>query len=76
MAVDLSRPSRHRAETPREQDLRLELTALRADVRDYCSFLEPRLSALLPMCIELGPRAYQLVAGSSRLVSSLKARAK
>lgn len=70
------RPVRHRPETLREETLRMELTALRQDVRTYCEFLEPRISALLPMSVELGPTAYQLVAGSARLVSSLKERAK
>lgn len=67
-------PVRHRAETVQEQNLRMELTVLRGDVRDYCDFLQPRLERLEVASYEIGPEAHQLVIGSQRLVASLRQR--
>ncbi len=74
MAVDLA-PVRHRRETVREQNLRMELDAMRHDALEHCAFVEPRLDALYPVAICLGPREEQLVGGCLYSVARLRKQA-
>lgn len=74
MAVDLA-PVRHRRETVREQNLRMEYAALRHDAITHCDFVEPRLDALYPVAIELGPREEQLVGSCLYSVDRLRKQA-
>ena len=74
MSVDLARPARHRAETVREQDLRMELMAARQDAVAFCNRLEPRLSRLHGASVHLGPLAEQLAAGAIHDVRRYRAR--
>lgn len=74
MAVDLA-PVRHRRETVREQNLRMELEVLRGDVREHCQFVAPRLDMLYQNAISLGPRGEQVVAGCMYSVDRLSKRA-
>lgn len=73
MAVDVA-PVRHRAETVREQDLRMELLAFRHDALSLCDSLEPRLTRLHGATIHLGPVAEQLCAGALHEVKSYRTR--
>jgi hypothetical protein len=59
MAVDLM-PIRHRRETVREQNLRLELAEQRRDAIALCDEIEPRLNQLYVATIAIGPAAEQL----------------
>lgn len=72
MVVDVLAPARHRPETLREQNLRIELTTLTREVVAYCDRIKPRLDALEPAAIELGPLAHQLVAGALHDVAALR----
>jgi hypothetical protein len=64
MVVDLERPARHRPETLREQNLRIELVEHRRDALALCDHLEPRLRRLHGATVHLGPEAEQLAAGA------------
>lgn len=74
MAVDLA-PVRHRRPTVREQNLGMELSALRAEAIATADYVVPRLDFLVPVSIELGHPADQLLMGCLDRVVRLRKRA-
>jgi hypothetical protein len=64
MVVDVSRPVRHRPETLREQNLRMEVASRQQEAIDLCDRLEPRLIRLYAATVLLGVVAEQLCAGA------------
>lgn len=56
-------------------ELTIELAALRHEATDAADYLEPRLSWMVPVSIELGPPVYQNVIGCLARVDRLRRRA-
>jgi hypothetical protein len=75
MKATIERPYRHRQETLRESNLRMEFSVLRGDVSNACERLERVFKALEPAAVEIGPPAYQLVLGGRYEVDKLRRRA-
>jgi hypothetical protein len=73
MAVDFA-PVRHRPETVREQNLRIELAEARRDAIALCDALQPRLKRLHGVCALISPTAEQLAAGAVYDVQRYRAR--
>jgi hypothetical protein len=74
VAVDLA-PIRHRPETVREQDLRMELVERQRDAVTFCDRVERRLGALYVAAVEMGPSAEQLCVGALHDVQRYRTRA-
>lgn len=55
--------------------IRIDLADLRAEAMRTCDYLEPRLSWMEPVSIELGPTAHQVVNGCLVQVQRLRKRA-
>lgn len=62
MAVETVRAIRHRPETLREQNLRLELAEAHRDAIAFCDRVEPSLHRLHGATVHIGPLAEQLAA--------------
>lgn len=68
-------PPIRRRPTVAEQNLRMELSALQDAALEACDYLEPRLSWMEPVAIELGPTVHQVVLGCLGHVGRLRRRA-
>lgn len=64
---------RHRRETKREQDLRLEVTALAADVKQLVEDVEPSMRRLWIVAREMGPVAMHDWSAVARIHARLMA---
>lgn len=71
----LRRPAMVTVEQRVLDETRLDLAGLRHDAITACDYLEPRLSWMHPVSIELGPQVEQTVAGCLFAVSRLRKQA-
>lgn len=69
----LRRPSMVRAAD--YDELNIELDAIRHEAVEAADYLEPRLSWMEPVSIELGPPAHQVVIGCLHRIAQLRRRA-
>jgi hypothetical protein len=69
------RPTTVSVEQHELDGLRIDLATLRADAIATCDYVEPRLDWMVPVSIELGPTAYQVVIGCLHSIGRLRRRA-